>query len=475
MRLMNQALVLELRRQLEGTRAEISHLGSETYHADIKSWSETCEKDAGAIVKVTSAEEVSKTIVFARRHNIEFVAKAGGHSTSSESATRGGIVISLERMRDVVVDPASKTVRVQGGCRWEDVNQATTAYGLGVVGATASQTGVSASALGGGFGWLTGQYGLISDNLVMATMVLADGSVLETSEDRHNDLFWAIRGAGQAFGIATELVFKAHSIPDKVFGGSLNFEADKLATIVAFANRFHQQQDEHSGFFFGFRRPSPEDECVVMTLLFYNGPIEKATAFFEPVLSLQCALGKADMMSYTEVNRLANVEPTPKGRKWIGGTEISFPLEEKLAHELWLEFDRLMHLSPTMDNSVLAFELLPYGQVTSVPIEATACANRGHSYNAGLLLCWQNPDDDPVVTQKGRALLRNIRRWQPLSYIDGDDHVRAYANYAGHNYSPKYVFGVNLPRLQELKRRYDPHNAFHKWHNLVTPSEDIPR
>ncbi|KAL3442045.1 hypothetical protein BJX65DRAFT_287673 [Aspergillus insuetus] len=473
MRFMDRALVLELRRDLEGTRAEISHLGSETYHADIKSWSETCEKDAGAIVKVTSAEEVSKTIGFARSHNIEFVAKAGGHSTSSESATRGGIVISLDRMRDVVLDPDSKTVRVQGGCRWEDVNKATAAYGLAVVGATASETGVSGSALGGGFGWLTGQYGLISDNLVGATLVLADGSIVGASEDQHKDLFWAIRGAGQAFGVATELVFKAHSIPNRMFGGCVYFGADKLPKIVAFANWFHQQQDEHSGFFFGFRSPSPAEDCLIMTLLFYNGPIEKATAFFAPVLSLQSVLGKVDMMSYTEVNRLANVEPTPEGRKWIGGTEISFPLDQKLAHDLWLEFNHVMQLSPTMGNSVLAFELLPYGQVTSIPIDTTSCANRGYTYNAGLLLCWQKPDDDPVITQKGRALLRNIRRWQGLSY--SDDHVRAYANYAGHNYSPRYVFGANLPRLQELKRRYDPYNAFHKWHNLVSPTEDIRR
>jgi hypothetical protein len=383
----------------------------------------------GAIVKVTSAEEVSKTIRFARRHNIEFVARAGGHATSNQSATRGGIVISLDRMRDVIVDPTSKTVRVQGGCRWEDVNEATAAYGLAVVGATASQTGVGGSALGGGFGWLTGQYGLISDNLVMATLVLADGSIIDASEDWHRDLFWAIRGAGQAFGVATELVFKAHCIPDKMFGGSLYFGADKLPKIVAFANSFHQQQDKQSGFFFGFKCPSPVEDCMIMTLLFYNGPIEKATEFFAPLLSLECALGKVDMLSYTEVNRLANVEPTPEGRKWIGGTEISFPLDQKLAHDLWLEFNHLMQLSPTMSNSVLVFELLPYGQVASVPVDRTSCANRGHSYNVGLLLCWQKPDDDAVVTQKGRGLLRNIRRWQGLSY--SDEMVRAYANYAG--------------------------------------------
>ncbi|KAL5049521.1 hypothetical protein BDW71DRAFT_204777 [Aspergillus fruticulosus] len=490
MRFMDVSLVLELRQELEGTQAEISHLGSEAYHEDIKSWSDTCEKEAGsliypgesgaiadalqgAIVNVTSAEEVSKTINFARNYKVEFVARAAGHSTSNESATRGGIVISLHRMRKVVVDPASKTVRVQGGATWEDVNLATAVYGLALVGATASQTGVGGSTLGGGFGWLTGQYGLIIDNLVKATVVMANGSIVEASEDWHKDLFWALRGAGQAFGVVTELVFRAHDVPDKVFGGLLYYTADKLAEIVEFANWFHQQQDEHSGFFFGFRAPSPVEETMVMTLLFYNGCLEKATAFFAPLLSLHSALGKTDMMSYEQVNRLANIEPSPEGRKWIGGTQISFPLDKKLAHELWVDFNRLMLLYPSVGNSVLAFELLPYSKVASVPIDATSCANRGPSYNAGLLLCWLDPNQDAILVQSGRALLRKIRRLQGQE--DSDEHVSSYANYAGHNYSPKYLFGPNLPRLQELKKRYDQHNAFHKWHNLVSPTDDPRR
>ncbi|KAJ0426777.1 hypothetical protein BJY00DRAFT_270980 [Aspergillus carlsbadensis] len=473
MRCMDFSLVLELRRELEGTRAEISHPGSETYHGDIKTWSDTCEKEAGAIVNVTSSEEVSKTINFARKHHVEFVVKAAGHSTSNESATTGGIVISLGRMRKVLVDPASKTVAVQGGATWEDVNKATAEYGVAVVGATASQTGVAGATLGGGFGWLTGEYGLIVDNLVKVRVVLADGSILDASEESYTDLFWALRGAGQAFGVVTELVFQAYDVPEKVFGGILYYTPDKMAKIVEFANWFNNQQDERSGFFFGFGAPSPVEQTMVMALLFYNGSMEKATSFFGPLLSLQSVLGKVDMMSYAKMNRLANIEPSAEGRKWIGGTEISFPLGKKLAQQVWLEFNELMLLSPSMGNSVLAFELLPYGKVTSVPIDATACANRSSSYNAGLLLCWCDAGDDAVLGQKARGLLRRIRRLQGRE--ESDEHVRSYANYAGHNYSPNYLFGPNLPRLQELKKRYDPHNAFHKWHNLVPQTHDPHR
>lgn len=436
----------------------------------------------GAIVNVTSTEEVSKTVTFARSHHIEFVVKAGGHSTSSESATRGGIVISLCKMRNVSVDTESRTVRVQGGAIWDDVNTATAPHGLAVVGATASQTGVGGSTLGGGYGWLTGQHGLIVDNLISATIVLADGRILEASQDTHPDLFWAIRGAGQAFGVVTEMVFKAYDMRRDIFGGLLYFTPDKLDKVVEFANWFDEQQNERSGLFFGFRAPSPVEEALVMTLVFYDGPKGEATAFFAPLLSLHSTLGAAGMTSYTQLNRLGNIEPIPAGRKAMGGTNITFPLDKKLAHELWSAFDQIMAAYPEAVASVLAFELLPYSKVISVPVTATACANRGRFYNVGLLLCWQSPERDAAMDQYRRAIIAKIQYSQ--HQFNRGEHAVSYPNYSGkfgtlitayhllvpgHDFSSGSLFGTNLPRLQELKRTYDQNNFFRKWHNLLKP------
>lgn len=332
-------------------------------------------------------------------------------------------------MRNVSVDPASRTVRVQGGAIWDDVNTATAAHGLAVVGATASETGVGGSTLGGGYGWLTGQYGLIVDNLISVTIVLADGSVLEASQDTNKDLFWAIRGAGQAFGVVTELVFKAYDMPSDIFGGLLYFTPAKLDKVVQFANSFDKQQDERSGFFFGFRALSPVEETLVMALLFYNGSKEEATTFFAPLLSLQASLGNAGMMSYTQLNRLGNIEPTPAGRKAMGGTNITLPLDTKLAHELWSGFNQITGAYPEACASVLAFELLPYSKVISVPVTATACANRGCFYNVGLLLCWQNPDHDAVMDQYRRAIVAKIQHSQ--HELNRGEHAVSYPNYSG--------------------------------------------
>lgn len=392
-------------------------------------------------------------------------------------------MISLSKMRNVYVDAKSKTVRVQGGATWDDVNTATAPYGLAVVGDTASHTGVGGSTLGGGYGWLTGQHGLIVDSLISATVVLANGSVLDASQDTHKDLFWAIRGAGQAFGVVTELVFKAYDMPSDIFGGLLYFTPAKLDRIVEFANWFDKQQDERSGFFFGFRALSPVEEALVMALVFYDGPKEEATSFFAPLLSLHASLGAVGMMSYTQLNRLGNIEPKPAGRKAISGTNITFPLEIKLAHELWAGFNQIMEASPEAGASVLAFELLPYTKVVSVPVPATACANRGRFYNVGLLLCWQSPDRDAAINKYRRAVVATIQYSQ--RQLNRGEHAVAYPNYsgtfgrlfiasyrsllAGHDFGSGSLFGTNLPRLQELKKIYDQHNLFRKWHNLLKP------
>ncbi|KKK13296.1 hypothetical protein P175DRAFT_0542011 [Aspergillus ochraceoroseus IBT 24754] len=469
---MDYAQTMDLRRELEGTRAEVICLGSDTYAESIRRWSDTCEKEAGAVVNVRSTDEVAIVVNFARRNHVEFVAEGGGHSTTGASATHGGIVISMTKMRKVLTDPASKTVCVQGGATWDEVNQATAPHRLAVVGATASRTGVGGSTLGGGYGWLTGRYGLIIDNLISVKMVLADGSVVEASENAHKDLFWAIRGAGQAFGVVTEFVFQAHDLPDEVFGGLLYFTVDKLPNIVDFANWFHEMQDENSGLFFGFTAPSAVDQSVVMAIPFYNGTRQKAEIFFAPLLALHPVLNKTAMMSYVDLNRISNVDPSPEGRKCVSGANIVFPVETMLVHQLWGQFDKIMENHPRMGHSVLAFELIPYGKVISVPIETTACANRGRFYNVGLLLVWYDPEQDSIMRLYERSIISKIEHAQCEERLE--DNVDAYPNYAGHEVGAKYLFGSNLPRLQELKKIYDQHNVFHKWHNLLSHTEVRP-
>jgi FAD/FMN-containing dehydrogenase len=164
----------------------------------------------GVVVYPTSAEDVSKAILFGVANNLELAVKGGGHATSGSSSTDGGLCIDLDKMRGVSVDTEKKTVTAQGGAWWEDVDAAATKYGLACVGGTVSHTGIGGLTLGGGYGFLSGEHGLVVDNLLEVEYVLADGTIVTASEKENQDLFWAARGAGAGFGVATRFTYRAH-------------------------------------------------------------------------------------------------------------------------------------------------------------------------------------------------------------------------------------------------------------------------
>ena len=136
---------------------------------------------------------------------------------------------------------------VGGGAIWETVDRATIAHGLGTPGGTVNDTGVGGLTLGGGFGWLSGQHGLVIDNLVQATVVIADGSVVTASPTSHSDLFWAIRGGGSNFGIVTELVLKTYPQRKTVFAGFIIFPPPLIGKVAEAVDKWSTGINEREG------------------------------------------------------------------------------------------------------------------------------------------------------------------------------------------------------------------------------------
>ncbi|KAJ5932766.1 FAD binding oxidoreductase [Penicillium verrucosum] len=362
----------ELRKHLEGTNAVILTPESDGYLESIRRWSDTCEKKAAAVILPTTTEEVSLSVRFASNRQIPLVVHNGGHSTSGSSATEGGIVISLVRMRHVVVDPARKTITAQGGTIWEDVDKAAAIHGLATVGGTVNHTGVGGLTLGGGYGWLTGKYGLTIDNLLATTVVLANGSILEASEQTNPDLFWALRGAGQNFGVVTEFVFQGYDQANEVYAGMLSWNPDRLPQIIDFVNGFEEPSNTgDQGIFFGFCGTS------IVAAIFYNGPRSRAERYFAPILSIESISNSCGMMPYCELNSIQNPLATYGGRKSFSGAFVKLPLEVSFFQELWADYTDMLRTYPESARTAVLFELVSQKQVLRVPKNATAFATRG--------------------------------------------------------------------------------------------------
>ena len=140
---------------------------------------------------------------FARRAGLEICVRGGGHNVAGRAVADGAVMVDLAEMKGAEVDPEARTVRAEGGLTWAELNAATAEHGLAVTGGAISTTGIAGLTLGGGLGWLMAKFGLAADNVESIELVTAEGEILEVDARSHPDLFWALRGGGGNFGVAT--------------------------------------------------------------------------------------------------------------------------------------------------------------------------------------------------------------------------------------------------------------------------------
>ncbi len=192
--------VTELKAKLRG---ELIQPGDTNYDEARKLYNGMIDKRPRLIVRCVDAADVMACVNYARENRILLAVRGGGHNGPGLGSCDDGLVIDLSRQRGTRVDAAARTVEASGGCVWGDVDHATHAFGLAAASGIISTTGVGGLTLGGGIGHLARKYGLTIDNLLAVDMVLADGSFVTADAERHPDLFWAVRGGGGNFGVAT--------------------------------------------------------------------------------------------------------------------------------------------------------------------------------------------------------------------------------------------------------------------------------
>ena len=166
-------------------------------------------------------------------------------SVSPRTCADGALVIDLSDLREVQVDPESRTVRAQAGATWGDVDRATQQYGLAVPGGVVSSTGIAGLTLSGGLPYQRRRDGMTIDNLLAAELVTADGRVLRASTTENSELLWALRGGGGNFGVVTSFEYRAHPLGPEVYQANVIYPFEQAHQVLeAYRDALTEAPDE---------------------------------------------------------------------------------------------------------------------------------------------------------------------------------------------------------------------------------------
>ena len=174
----------------------------------------------GLVLRPRSVSDVADALAFARRHrHVPLGLRSGGHGISGRSTNDGGLVIDLGALNSIeVLDPDRRLVRIGPGATWKQVAAALDLDGWALGSGDYGGVGVGGLATAGGIGFLSRKYGLTIDHLRAVELVLADGRQVRASVDEDPDLFWAVRGAGANFGVATAFEFEVDELGEVGWG-----------------------------------------------------------------------------------------------------------------------------------------------------------------------------------------------------------------------------------------------------------------
>jgi FAD/FMN-containing dehydrogenase len=413
------------------------------------------DRRPAAVVRPRDAGEVARVVGIARESGLPLAVRSGGHSGAGHGVVDDGIVIDLRDMRGLEIDADARTAWAQTGLSAGEYTEKAGAHGLATGFGDAGSVGIGGITLGGGVGFLSRLHGLTADSLLAAEIVTADGRILEVDDERHLDLFWAIRGGGGNFGVATRFKFRLHEVPEAV-GGMLLLPAtpEVLSSILAAAAAAPEQLTAIVN-----AMPAPpmpfvpaerHGELVIMALLCYAGSADDAEPVLAPFRSLAEPI--ADMVRPIRYPEMYQPEPEDYHPTVVFRNLFTGEVDESLAERV------IADLASDDGTRVTQFRVLG-GAIERVPDDATAYAHRDARIMVNVVSFYEDPAEKPAAEAWAEELAGKLRRGES----------RAYANFLGDE-GPERVRtafpGDTWDRLVAVKTRYDPENLFRMNQNI---------
>ncbi|KAG1907753.1 uncharacterized protein F5891DRAFT_1180783 [Suillus fuscotomentosus] len=485
--------------------SQFLRFGGAGYNLSVSHQFESSSEVARCAVQPGNIDDLKKIMkVFMTYDKVKFAVKGGGHSTNPGFSSTTGIQISMANFNELEYNSKTQNLRIGAGCLFDEVYKEIAQYKRNIVGgATAAGVGVAGWLLGGGYSLLTNQHGLGIDNLVEVQVVLCNGESVKASAERNSDLFFAIRGGGNNFGIVTSFTVKTYPL-GPIYRNMLTFPIDKAAKVKeAIMNFIDKCKDKKAAIVGAYRhfciRGEREDKITVD--LFYDGPLPSDNPF-EELLELsddkwihhedhdeadkKLAENFAFMdQLFSHIHDPSRVSAPPSHRQ-VDGSQLSLqtyaknPPKSGVGEEnVRARWGTVMvsHFTPKLldeidvQSKLAASKLKEYeGKTAVVDIwpflpsmfdTSTSAAwphERGRP-NGPLLACfqWEGESNDSFWIGMMKQILQSI---QKVAEAEGctNDKLPKYCNTSLADTPVQDIYKEHLPKLIAIRAKYDPNN-----------------
>ena len=444
----------------ERLRGPLIGPGDAGYDEARKVYNAMIDRRPRLVARCADVADVIASVTFAREHDLLLAVRGGGHNGGGLGVCDDGLVLDLSGLRGIRVDPQARTVRVDGGCLWRDVDHATHAFGLATPSGIISSTGVGGLTLGGGIGHLTRRWGLSIDNLLSADVVLADGRLVTASERSHPDLYWALRGGGGNFGVVTSFEFRLHPVSTVIAGPTL-WPLERAAEIMAWYRDFMTTAPEELNGFLALMTVPPAPPFppalhlrkVCGVVWCWTGDAAAADAAFAPVQATGPLLHGPHALPFPRLQGAFDGLYTP-GLQWYWRADF---VNDLPAEAIALHAQHAARL-PTLHSTMHLYPI--DGAAQRVGRGETAFSYRDARWAA----VFAGVDPDP----RNAAVIRDwAREYQTAlhPYSAGGAYVNFMMDEGGDRV--RASFRDNYARLATIKREYDPGNVFRVNQNIV--------
>jgi FAD/FMN-containing dehydrogenase len=409
------------------------------------------------IVRAANAGDVARVIACASESGIELAVRSGGHSSTGQCVSNGGITLDLRDLRAIDIDVERRTAWTGSGATAAEYSLATGAHGLATGFGDTGSVGLGGLVLGGGVGYLVRNYGLTIDDLLAAEIVTADGEIRRVDAEHDPDLFWAIRGGGGNFGVATRFLLRLHDV-GTVVGGMLILPAT-ASTIRSFVDLANSAPEELSTIAnvmpappMPFLPPEHHGKVVIMALMVHSGATEDGQRAVAPFRAIAKPL--ADLlrpMPYPEIYPPEDPAYHPIA---AGRTLFVDEVDDRSS-------DAIMdHLESSRAYLRVAQIRVLGGAMARVATDATAFAHRKRRIMVNVAALYERAEDRPeheAWVDRFAAALQRGPVGAYVNFLNDEGKARVRDAYPGRTWD----------RLAAIKRRYDPNNMFRLNQNIA--------